>query len=31
VYVVGGSPTYGSSHSSTGGAVVERYEARCVR
>lgn len=31
VYVVGGSPAYGSSHASTGGAVVERYEAPCAQ
>jgi len=29
VYVVGGSPTAGSSHSSEGSAVVERFRADC--
>jgi N-acetylneuraminic acid mutarotase len=31
VYVVGGSPEPGSSHSSAGSAVVERFRARCAR
>jgi len=29
VYVVGGSPTPGSSHASSGSAVVERFHTRC--
>lgn len=29
VYVVGGSPTAGTSHASAGSSIVERYRARC--
>ncbi len=31
VYVIGGSPTPGMSHSSIGSATVERYSERCAR